>query len=296
VIGGYITNSLALLSDAGHMLTDVGALALAIFALWFTSRPVTVKKTYGYYRMEILAALANGIALIVISILICYEAVQRMKAPPAVHGFEMMLIAIGGLVINIVSAFALHSASEHNLNIRGAFLHVLGDALGSVGAVAAGLVIWRWGWVLFDPIISVAVCLLIVFGSWQLIRESVNILLEGTPSHISVRAVIAAMGAVEGVANVHDLHVWTISSGNEALSAHVTILPGSSHKETLDSLQERLREEFGIGHVTIQIESPDEAGLENVKLYQIIGRSETDSDATGTRGSGESATAGNGKD
>jgi cobalt-zinc-cadmium efflux system protein len=152
--------------------------------------------------------------------------------------------------------------------------------------VAAGIVIWRWGWVLVDPIISVAVCLLIVFGSWQLIRESVNILLEGTPSHISVRAVIAAMGAVEGVANVHDLHVWTISSGNEALSAHVTILPGRSHKETLDALQERLREEFDIGHVTIQIESPDEAGLENMKLYQIIGRSDTDPDATGTRSSG----------
>ncbi len=296
VIGGFMTNSLALLSDAGHMLTDVGALALAIFALSFASRPVTVKKTYGYYRMEILAALANGVALIVISLLICYEAVQRMKAPPAVRGFEMMLIALGGLLVNTVSAFALHSASEHNLNIRGAFLHVVGDALGSVAAVAAGVLIWQWGWVLADPIISVAVCLLIVFGSWQLIRESVNILLEGTPSHISIRAVIEAMGAVEGVANVHDLHVWTISSGNEALSAHVTILPGSSHKGTLDTLQERLREDFNIGHVTIQIESPDEAGLENVKLYQIIGRSDTDSDATGTRSSGEGATAGDGED
>ena len=296
VIGGYVTNSLALLSDAGHMLTDVGALALAIFALWFASRPVTVKKTYGYYRMEILAALANGVALIVISLLISYEAVQRIKAPPAVRGFEMMLIATGGLVVNIVSAFALHSASEHNLNIRGAFLHVVGDALGSVGAVASGALIWQRGWVLIDPIISIAVCLLIVYGSWQLIRESVNILLEGTPSHISVRAVIDAMGAVEGVANVHDLHVWTISSGNEALSAHVTILPGSSHKETLDTLQERLREEFDIGHVTIQIESPDEAGLKNMKLYQIIGRSDPDSDATGTHSSGEGATAGKGED
>jgi cobalt-zinc-cadmium efflux system protein len=244
-----------------------------MLALWFAARPITTKKTYGYYRLEILAALANGVALVVISILIFYEALQRIERPEAVRGFEVMLIATGGLVINAISAWLLHSASEENLNMRGAFLHVISDALGSVGAVAAGLLVWWRGWALADPFISIAMCLLIVYSSWQLIRESVNILLEGTPSHINVRAVIESMQTVEGVSNVHDLHVWTISSGKEALSAHVTIEPGASHRLVLQSLQQRLSSEFNIGHVTIQIESPDEANIENVKLYQIIPRS-----------------------
>jgi cobalt-zinc-cadmium efflux system protein len=284
VIGGFLTNSLALLSDAGHMLTDVAALALALFALWFASRPATVKKTYGYYRMEILAALANGVALVAVSFLIAYEAFERIKSPEEVRGFEMTLIAIGGLLINAIGAFVLSSASEQNLNMRGAFLHVVGDAIGSVGAIVAGVLIWRWGWTLADPVISVAICVLIVYSSWQLIRESVNVLLEGTPSHISIRSVIEAMASAEGVANVHDLHVWTIGSGNEALSAHVTILPGASHKATLTALQQRLRKEFNIGHVTIQIESPDEELVENLTLYQIVSRSDSRSDMTGGEG------------
>jgi cobalt-zinc-cadmium efflux system protein len=157
--------------------------------------------------------------------------------------------------------------------MRGAFLHVISDALGSVGAIAAGFLIWWRGWALADPVISIAMCLLIVYSSWQLIRESVNILLEGTPSHINIRAVVENMHTVEGVMDVHDLHVWTISSGKEALSAHVTIEPGASHRLVLQSLQQRLSSEFNIGHLTIQIESPDEANVENVKLYQIIPRS-----------------------
>lgn len=279
VAGGFITNSLALLSDAGHMLADVAALALAMLALWFAARPVTPKKTYGYYRMEILAALANGVALVVIALLIFYEAMQRIKQPPEVQGFELTLIAVGGLIINGVSAWLLHPASEDNLNMRGAFLHVIGDALGSVGAIAAGVVIWQWGWTVADPIISVAMCLLIIYSSWQLIRESVNILLEGTPSHINIRAVIDAIDRVPGVIGVHDLHVWTISSGKEALSAHVTLELGTSHRAALQALQQRLRSEFNIGHVTIQMESPDEADAEPVKLYQIVRRSEAESDA-----------------
>lgn len=275
-VGGFLTNSLALLSDAGHMFTDVAALALALFALWFAARPVTVKKTYGYYRMEILAALINGVALIAISLLIFYEALQRVKDPPAVLGYEVTLIAIGGLIVNGISAFVLHSASSQNLNMRGAFLHVISDAVGSVGAISAGLLIWQFGWTLADPVISIAMCLLIIFSSWQLIRESVNVLLEGTPSHINIRRVLEVMGAIDGVASVHDLHVWTISSGNEALSAHVTIAPGASHKATLEALQECLRSEFNIGHVTIQLESPDDAlHLDNLKLYQIVRRSDT---------------------
>jgi cobalt-zinc-cadmium efflux system protein len=273
-IGGFVTNSLALLSDAGHMLADVASLLLALLALWFAARPVTTRKTYGYYRMEILAALANGAALVVISLLISYEAFQRIKAPENVRGFEVMLIAIGGLVINVVSAFVLHSASAENLNMRGAFLHVMGDALGSVGAIVAGFLIWRWGLLLADPLISIAMCLLIIYSSWRLILESMNILLEGTPSHINIHAVVEAMHAVPGVSSVHDLHVWTISSGMDALSAHVTIEPGVSHKAALEGLQEQLRSGFNIGHLTIQIESPDEAEVAGGKLYQIARRGE----------------------
>lgn len=291
-IGGFLTNSLALLSDAGHMLTDVAGLALAMFALWFSSRPVTHSKTYGYYRMEILAALANGVTLVVISLLIFFEAAQRLKQPQAVQGLEVMLIAAGGLLVNGISAWVLSSASKENLNMRGAFLHVIGDALGSVGAIAAGLAIWRWGWSPADPLISIAIGLLIIFSSWQLIRESVNVLLEGTPSHINIAAVIKAMHEVEGVTNVHDLHVWTISSGNEALSAHVRIEQGASYKATLEALQQRLRSGFNIGHLTIQLELPEEEEVQDRKLYQIIPRGETYSGATGAR----SATGRRGKE
>lgn len=277
-IGGFVTNSLALLSDAGHMLADVASLLLALLALWFAARPVTTRKTYGYYRMEILAALANGAALVVISLLISYEAFQRIKSPEGVRGFEVMLIAIGGLVINVVSAFVLHSASSENLNMRGAFLHVMSDALGSVGAIIAGFLIWRWGLLLADPVISIAMCLLIIYSSWRLIHASVNILLEGTPSHINIHAVVEAMHVVPGVSSVHDLHVWTISSGMDALSAHVTIEPGVSHKTALEGLQEQLRSGFNIGHLTIQIESPDEAEVAGGKLYQIARRGEAESE------------------
>jgi cobalt-zinc-cadmium efflux system protein len=265
-IGGYLANSLALLSDAGHMLTDVASVALAMFALWFSSRPANIRKTYGYYRLEIIAALANGVTLVVISLLIFYEALQRIKQPEAVAGVEVMVIAIGGLLVNGISAWLLHSASAHNLNMRGAFLHVISDALGSVGAILAGLAIWQFGWTIADPIISILMCLLIVFSSWQLIRESVNVLLEGTPAHINVTAVIEAMREVGGVVGVHELHVWSISSGKDALSAHVTIESGASYKATLEALQKRLLAEFNINHATIQIEMPDE---ESMRLYQI---------------------------
>jgi cobalt-zinc-cadmium efflux system protein len=266
-VGGVLTNSLALLSDAGHMLADVAALLLAMLALWFAARPITPRKTYGYYRLEILAALANGVALVVISLLISYEAFQRIRQPQEVQGLELTLIAVGGLVINAVSAWLLHSASEDNLNMRAAFLHVVGDMVGSIGAIAAGVLIWQWGWTIADPIISVLMCLLIVYSSWQLIRESVNILLEGTPSHINIRALVEAMHGVAGVTDVHDLHVWTITSGKEALSAHVTIEPGASHPDTLEALQEQLRSMFNIGHLTLQLEPADEE--EASKLYQI---------------------------
>jgi cobalt-zinc-cadmium efflux system protein len=275
-VGGFLTNSLALLSDAGHMLADVASLGLAWLALWFTARPITPKKTYGYYRIEILAALANGVALIVISLLIAYEAMHRLRHPEAVAGFEMLLIAAGGLLVNAFSAWLLHGASEENLNMRGAFLHITGDALGSVGAIIAGLLIWRWGWTLADPIISFVVCALIVFSSWHLIHASVNILLEGTPPHINVRSVVEAMHAVKGVADVHELHIWTISSGKEALSAHVTLAAGAAHRATLEALQAQLRAQFNITHVTIQIELPDEDEAASSRLYQIVRKAQRD--------------------
>ena len=275
-IGGFVTNSLALLSDAGHMLADVASLGLALLALWFAARPITPKKTFGYYRMEILAALANGVTLILISLLIAYEAAHRLRQPEQVKGFELLLIAGGGLAVNALSAWLLHGAAEENLNMRGAFLHIIGDALGSVGAIIAGLLIWRWGWTMADPIISFVICALIVFSSWRLIHESVNILLEGTPSHISVRAVLEAMHDVSGVADVHELHIWTISSGKEALSAHVTLEPGAAHRATLEALQQALRASFNITHVTIQIELPDEDEVASGRLYQIVKRTPHD--------------------
>ena len=269
-IGGWLANSLALLSDAGHMFTDVAALGLAMFAMWFASRPMNARKTYGYYRLEILAALANGVALVVISLLIFYEAWQRFKEPQSVEGLEVILIAVGGLIVNGISAWVLHSASSANLNMRGAFLHVIGDALGSVGAITAGVLILVFDWKRADSIISVAICLLIIISAWQLIKESVNVLLEGTPPHIDVHAVIETMQKVQGVYEVHDLHIWTISSGKEALSAHVRIDANAAYQATLEALQESLRSEFNITHVTIQIELPDEE--EVLKLYQIVSK------------------------
>jgi cobalt-zinc-cadmium efflux system protein len=296
VAGGLVTNSLALLSDAGHMLTDIAAVLLALLALWFSGRPVTPRKTYGYYRMEILAALANGVALVVISLVITYEAVERIRQPEPVRGLPMLVIAAGGLLINLVSAWLLQSASRDNLNVRAALLHVIGDALGSVCAIVAGVIILAFGWSLIDPIVSVAVCGLIIYSAWQIIRESVNILLEGAPSHINVRALIETIHRVESVIDVHDLHVWTISSGMEALSAHVTIVPGASHKATLNTLQERLRSEFNIGHLTLQLESAEEEDEDKARLYQIIPRSESEADATSTRGGRQSPAAGDCQD
>jgi len=220
-IGGWLTNSLALFADAGHMLTDVAALTLTLAAIWFAARPATPRKTYGYYRLEILAAFVNGIALVLISFWVIYEAFERWQSPPEVKGFELTLIAVGGLVINLICAYLLHGGHEHDLNMRSAWLHVVGDALGSVTAIAAGVLIVAFGWLWADAVCSVLISLIIVFGAWRLIRESVNVLLEGTPSHINLTAVEQTIRQTESVENVHDLHVWTITSGMEALSVHI---------------------------------------------------------------------------
>jgi cobalt-zinc-cadmium efflux system protein len=264
-IGGYFANSLALLSDAGHMFTDVAALALSLLAVRFASRPATPRKTYGFYRLEILAALVNGATLIVLSLLICFEAYKRLRQPEEVHGWMLILISCGGLIVNLISAYLLSRFHKESLNVRGAFLHVLGDLLGSVAAVAAGaLIIWRdWKWA--DPVFSVLISLLIIFSSWRLVSEAVNILLEGTPSHINAAAVEQAIRTVAGVRDVHDLHIWTITSGRHALTAHVVVNDAGESYRILRELRELLAERFVLTHSTIQIEDPTFATVVNFK-------------------------------
>lgn len=253
--GGWLVNSLALIADAGHMLTDVCALALTLGAIWFAARPATSKKTYGYYRLEILAAFINGIALVLLSIWVIYEAVQRWQSPPEIAGFELTLIAAGGLVVNLIAAYLLHSDHKHDLNMRGAWLHVMGDLLGSVTAIAAGLLILTLGWFWADAVCSVLISLIIIIGAWRLIMESVNVLLEGTPRHINLSAVESAILHTDGVAGVHDLHVWTISSGIDALSAHISHDESVMHSELLAVIRQKLHDGFGIDHLTIQMET-----------------------------------------
>jgi cobalt-zinc-cadmium efflux system protein len=259
-VGGWMTNSLALLSDAGHMLTDVAAIALAMLAIWFGSRPAPPEKTYGYYRIEILAAFVNGVTLVVLALYIIYEAYERILAPPTVESGEMIAIATGGLAVNLVSAWILMGKHDHGprtLNEHGAFLHVVGDALGSVGAIVAGLFMLFGEFYVADPIVSIVIAILIVYSSYELIREAVNVLLEGTPSHINIAAVKGAMLGIDGILDVHDLHVWSITSGRDALSAHVVCDDDGFTKEKLEAVRRALRSQFGIGHITIQLETPD---------------------------------------
>lgn len=254
-VGGWLTNSLALIADAGHMLTDVAALTLTLSAIWFGSRAATSRKTYGYYRLEILAAFVNGIALVLLSIWIVVEAVERLSDPQAVAGLQMSLIAGGGLAVNIVAAYLLHADHKHDLNMRGAFLHVLGDLLGSVMAIAAGIMIIAFGWLWADAAGSVLISLIIVVSAWRLILESVNVLLEGTPAHIDLASVERSILETDGVAGVHDLHVWTISSGIDALSAHISHDDSVSHSDLLKIVRAKLHDRFGIDHLTIQMET-----------------------------------------
>ena len=261
LVGGLLANSLALLADAAHMFTDVGAIGLSLFALWFAQRPAGPAKTFGYLRFEILAALLNGATLIVLSIFIFIEAYQRFRAPADVHAPLMLGVASVGLLVNVGAAFLLHRAAGHNLNVRGAYLHVLGDLLGSVGAITAAVVIMTTGWSPADPLISVVVGALILVSSWKLVRESVDVLLEAVPPHIDVAKVGAALMSVRGVADVHDLHVWTLTSGYLAMSVHAVVADPAENQRVLEEIRTCARERFGIGHVTVQIERPEIHGL-----------------------------------
>jgi cobalt-zinc-cadmium efflux system protein len=253
VVGGIVSNSLALLADAGHMLTDVGALALSLFVAWFSRQPSTPQKTYGYLRWEILAAFLNGGALLVISGLILWEAVMRLRAPEPVGSGVMLGVALLGLAVNLLSARMLHGHAHTSLNVRGAYLHVLGDLLGSVGVVAAAVVVRTTGWLAADPVASIVTTLLIVRGAWRLVRESVDVLLEAVPAHISISSVRERLESIGGVESVHDLHVWSVTSGLVAMSAHA-VVPAAEDQQRVVEAATAAMKELGIGHVTVQVE------------------------------------------
>lgn len=253
VIGGIVSNSIALLADAGHMLTDVAALGLALFVAWFSRQPSSPQKTFGYLRWEILAAFVNGATLLLLSAWILWQAVIRLRAPEAVSGGLMLVVAVTGLVINIIAARVLVGSSSHNLNARGAYLHVLGDLLASVGTVVAAIVIHYTGWLVADPIASILTTVLIMRGAWQLVRESVDILLESTPAHIPMPAVRGQLEAIPGIESVHDLHVWAVTPQVVAMSAHCIVREPGQHQHVLGHIHDAMRL-FGIEHVTIQLE------------------------------------------
>ena len=255
-IGGWISNSVALLADAGHVLTDAGALALSLFVAWFSRQPGTPQKTYGYLRWEILAALINGATLLGLSAWIAVEAVLRLQTPEPVGGGLMLVVAAGGLAANALAAWWLHPAKQGNLNVRSAYLHVLGDLVASVGTIAAALIIRTTGWLAADPIASLLTTVLIVRGAWRLVREAVDVLLEATPSHIALGDVRAKLEAISGVQSVHDLHVWSVTSGVVALSAHAIVPDAARGQQVLESACALLGT-MGIHHVTIQIEQRD---------------------------------------
>jgi cobalt-zinc-cadmium efflux system protein len=255
VLGAVWTGSLALLADAGHMLTDVGGLALALFAIWVAGRPPTPAKTYGYYRVEILAALVNALVLLAVAGAILVEAYRRLREPPDVLGGPMLLIAVIGLAANLGCAWLLHADAATSLNVRGAYLHVLGDALASVGVVVAAALVVATGWAVADPLASVAIALIIVPRTWGLLLQAVNVLLEGTPAHLDLGEIEAAIQRAPGVRRVHDLHVWTLTSGREAMSAHVVVEDVGASDRLLRELHEVLHARFGIDHTTIQLET-----------------------------------------
>jgi cobalt-zinc-cadmium efflux system protein len=256
VIGGILANSLALLSDAGHMLTDNLALLLSFFAMTFAALPATERKTFGFYRLEILAAFVNGVILVLISLFIMYHAYLRMIDPQPVQGMLMMVVAIVGLIANVLGAFFLHKHSKTSLNVRGAYLHIIGDALSSVGVVIGGVIIFFTGWYLIDPILSMMIALVIIYGAWSLVKESVSILLESAPAHLDIVHIGEEIARIKGVREAYHIHLWTITSGVHALSAHVIIEDQlvSMSREVLDEIRSHLSEKFNVDHSTIQLE------------------------------------------
>lgn len=252
---GILSHSLVLVADAGHMLTDVAGLSLALLAIWFAQRPATSSKTYGYYRAEILGALANAMLLFAVSGYILYEAINRFENPPDVSSIPLLVVASIGLCVNIVSASVLMRGSKESLNVRGAFLEVAGDLLGSVGAIAAGVILITTGWQYADPLFAAAVGLFILPRTWNLLKSALDVLFEGTPAHIELPDVEGQFLAVPGVQAVHDLHIWTVTSGFVSLSAHVETDHLRDQHDILLDLRRLLSQRFDIDHATIQIET-----------------------------------------
>ena len=252
-VGGWLAHSLALLADAGHMLADVATLGLVLWVTRMAQQPATPERSYGLVRLEILAALVNGATLIVIAAAIGIEAWRRLHAPTTVHGGVVVGVAALGLVTNLIGVRILHLDHQHSMNQRGAYLHVVSDALGSVGAILAGGIILLSGWTLADPLISVAIGLLILAGAWRLVRESADILLEATPAHIPLGTVHDQLASLPGVSSVHDLHVWTLTSGVIAMSGHLVVREPADNQRILEAAQDRLAA-LGIQHVTVQME------------------------------------------
>lgn len=253
VVGGLLSNSLALLADAGHMFTDTAALGLSLFVAWFGRRPATAGRSFGYLRLEILAAFVNGAVLLLVSAWIIWEALVRLRAPEPVDSGIMFGVALAGLAVNVAAARVLHPASQGSLNVRGAYLHVVADMLGSVGALAAALLVRYTGWLAADPVASLFVTALVVRSAWRLVRESVDVLLEATPAHISPALVQERIEAIPGVESIHDLHIWSVSSSMVAMSVHAMVREPERQQHVLERIVEAMRP-LGIDHVTVQLE------------------------------------------
>ena len=256
-IGGLLTGSLALLADAGHLLSDVASLALGLFAVSVAQRPATSRRTYGHTRVEILAALTQGLALVAVALMIFFEAIERLGSQNEVNGVGMMIVASGALAVNLVGMRVLNSGRSESINIRGVWLHVASDALGSLGVIVAGLVIWQFGWLWADPAVSLLISALVLFAAWNLVRDAVDILMEAAPGHLDVEEIRGALAGLPGVTSVHDLHVWTIGNREISLSSHLVCPPGGNPNEVLQAVQSVLRERFSIRHSTVQIEIRD---------------------------------------
>lgn len=255
VIGGLLTNSLALLSGAGHMLTDVASLGLALLAAGFATRAATPEKTFGYHRLEILAAFVNGLSLLLVSLVIVVEALGRLRQPPAVMGGGLLTVAVGGFIVSLLAVLGLRQGHRQSLNVKATFYHMLGDLLGSLGAVLAGLLVWLFHWYLADPVLAIVIAGLIAVSAIGIVRNAVDVLLEATPAHLDTNEIRAVLLRTPGVQNVHNLHVWSITSGLYAVSCHCVVDEGALKAETLDAISYVLHHHFGLVHHTVQLET-----------------------------------------
>jgi cobalt-zinc-cadmium efflux system protein len=257
VVGGWLTGSLALLADGFHMFADAGAIGIALFAQWYSHRPAPEARTFGYQRLEVLAAFINALGLVALSLFIVWESIERFQAPVAVKAGWMIPIAVGGLIINLLSLRLLHGDHHHNLNVKGAYLHIMSDLLGSLGAIVAGLLVWFFHWNLADPILSLVIAAFILINSVGLLRDAINILLEGCPPHISIDAIRAEILTFDGVLDIHHLHVWSINLQRVVLTAHLVVTPDAFSGKTLMHARDVLKKSFGLSHVTLQLEQAD---------------------------------------